>query len=242
MNRVPKLEWISLVYLALFVLAVLSPSIHTKGYFGLTETRLEELSIFLFGLAGLATFSVYERIVERRVKEKEEVEMDYNRAKKELIESYTYIGSVNRKIELLKKVTNTASLSVGDGKKLPKELFQAIAQNAAASIGADVALLRFVTCSKLRTDGEHMHASGGVRSVRVPNKDLQAIVDGGVQHAFIRSEDGLEFLCVPSDRKADTKAFMLLHLPNDQIQEIDVSLLKVFVNQADMLFTSPQGV
>lgn len=236
MNRGPKLEWISLIYLALFVLAVLSPSIWTSGFFGLSETRLEELSIFLFGLAGLATFSVYERMVERRVKEKEEVELDYNRAKKELIESYTYIGSVNRKIELLKKATNTASLSVGDGKKQPKELFQALAQNAAASVGADFALLRFVTLAKMRTEGEFAHIANGVKTAKVPNKDLQAMIEGGVQHAFIRSEDGMEFLAVPSDRKSDCRAFLLLHLPNDQIQEIDVSLLKVFVNQADMLF------
>ncbi len=239
MNRGPKLEWISLIYLALFVMAVLSPSIWTHGIWGLSETRLEELSIFMFGLAGLATFSVYERMVERRVKEKEEVELDYNRAKKELIESYTYIGSVNRKIELLKKATNTASLSMAEGKKLPRELFQALAQNAAASIGADFAMLRFITLPKLRTEGEFVHIGNGVRAAKVPNKDLQAMIDGGVGHAFIRSEDAMEFLAVPSDRKTDCRAFLLLHLPNDQIQEIDFTLLKVFVNQADMLF-APQ--
>ena len=100
-KSVLRLEWISLVYLALFVLAVLSPSLISKGYFGIDERHVEEFFIFIFGLVGIATFSFYERIMEKKDREHEDAKNEYDRARKELIESYKYIGSVNRKIEVL---------------------------------------------------------------------------------------------------------------------------------------------
>lgn len=237
MMKVPKLEWVSLVYLLFFVLAVLSPSIHSKDRFGLPEERLEELSIFAFGIAGLATFAAYERIMERREKEREVVETGYARAKQELIESYAYIGSVNRKIELLKKVANDTSLTVDPSSKVPKELYTAIAMNACASAGAMSAMLRVLSVSKMRTEGEYVHHTGKDLVFKIHNRDLRDLHENRSGHAFIRSEDGKELLVVPADHTDDTKAFLLMHLEDDaeKIQEIDISLLKVFVNQAQML-------
>ena len=237
MIKAPKLEWISLVYLLFFVLAVLSPSLHTKDRFGLTEDRLEELSIFAFGIAGLATFAAYERIMEKREKERKEVETSYARAKQELIESYAYIGSVNRKIELLKKVANDTSLTIDASSKVPKELYTAIAMNACASVGALSAVLRVMAVSKLRTEGEYVHHTGNNLVFKIPNKDLRDLHENGSRHAFIRSEDGKEILVVPADHTDDTKTFLLLWLEDsaEKIQEVDVSLLKVFVNQAQIL-------
>ena len=92
MKKGLRIEWISIIYLIFFVLAVLSPSIHTRPLFGLSETQLEELTIFLFGIAGLITFAAYERLMEKREKERKETDENLHRAKQELIESYAYIG------------------------------------------------------------------------------------------------------------------------------------------------------
>lgn len=236
MKKTPRLEWISVIYLVFFVLAVLSPSIHTRAMFGLSETQLEELTIFAFGIAGLVTFAAYERVMERREKEQEEREVDYTRAKRELIESYAYIGSVNRKIELLKKAANETSKTVAGSGSVAKDVLMALAMNAGASVGADGTLIRFVDLERLRTEGEYLHAAGQNVVFRVPNKDLKGLHDRGVSHAFIRSEDGEEVLVVPSDHTAGTKAYALLKLDSEQVRELDVSLLKVFVNQAQLLY------
>ncbi|MCC6563523.1 hypothetical protein IT087_01375, partial [Candidatus Uhrbacteria bacterium] len=55
-------------------------------------------------------------------------------------------------------------------------------------------------------------------------------------HAFVRSEDCKEVLVVPSDHKESGRAFLLLTLDSEHIQELDVPLLKVFANQAEMLY------
>ncbi len=236
-GRPSRLEWISFLYLLFFVLAILSPSLYAHGYFGLSQVTLEELTIFAFGMAGIITFSIYERIMERRDEEQQQVEDSYQKIKNELIESYTYIGSVNRKIELLKKLADQTSLSLVHQKQFPKELFQALVANASASVGARAALLRFVDVEKLRTDREFLHhASGKGESFRVANKDLRALHERKESYAFVRSEDQEDVLVVPSDHVGTLKAYLLLRLDQRQISEVDTSLLKVFVNQAEMLF------
>lgn len=235
MKKGSRIEWISIIYLVFFVLAVLSPSIHSRAFFGLSETQLEELTIFAFGIAGLLTFAAYERMMERREKERAQTDADYGRVKRELIESYAYIGSMNRKIELLKKVANDTSLAAGQGKQ-HKDLFYAVAQNACAAVGAEAVLIRFMSPEPLRTEAEFMHQAGSQVVIKVPNKDLLTLKQQGSSHAFVRSEDGREVLVVPSDHKESGRAFLLLTLDSEQIQELDIPLLKVFANQAEMLY------
>lgn len=230
-----RVEWVSILYLFFFVLAVISPSIHTRPMFGLTETQLEELTIFIFGIAGLLTFATYERIMERRDREREQVDADYGRVKGELIESYAYIGSMNRKIELLKKVTNDASLAAGNGKH-HKDLFQALAENACAAVGADSALIRFVHPEPIRTVAEFFHSTSSKAQFKVANKDLIQLKQKDSSHAFVRSEEGKEILVILSDHKEAGRAYILLTLDSEHIQEVDIPLLKVFANQAEMLY------
>ncbi|HVM90876.1 MAG TPA: hypothetical protein VMU11_03200 [Verrucomicrobiae bacterium] len=234
MKKPQRIEWVSLLYLLFFVLAVLSPSLITHAMFGLTETQLEELTIFSFGIAGLLTFSAYERLMERREQEAAKADADYGRVKRELIESYAYIGSMNRKIELLKKVANEASLAT-EKHKQDKELFMAVAQNASAAIGAKAALIRFVSHEPLRTEAEFSQAHGQSQ-FKIANKELVSLKQSGASHAFLRTEDGHEVLVVPSDHREQGRAYLLLTLDGDHIQELDVPLLKVFANQAEMLY------
>jgi len=234
--RQKPLEWISLVYLLFFVLAVFAPSLYGHGYFGLSQTALEEGTIFLFGIAGIASFALYERLMERREREREQAKSQYQRAQVELMESYAYIGSVNRKIELLKQLANDTTNTLAAQRHVTKDLFQSLMANACSSVGAETALLRFVDNARLRTEREFLH-NGQSFVFRVSNRDLLTIYDRKLSHSFVLSEDKKEILVVPSDRaEGELKAYLLLYFPGQRIQEIDASLLKVFVNQADMLY------
>lgn len=236
LRNTKRLEWISLVYLLFFVLTVLSPSIYTRDYFGISQTTLEEITIFVFGIAGLLTFSLYERYMERREREREQVQMDYHRAKKELMESYAYIGSVNRKIELLKNMANDTS-TVMNGRRPPKDLLQSLAANACAAAGAKCALLRFVELDPLRTEGEFTHEQEGKFAFRIANKDLKHVHDQSLTHAMLESEDRKKIVVIPSDRsRGPFKAYLLLHVGEILPEDFDVSLLKIFVNQAEALY------
>jgi hypothetical protein len=241
-SRSWRFAWMVVVYLVCFALAVFAPTLHTQGRFGLTETAIEEATIFLFGMVGLWVFLSYGRLMEEQTGEVSEVQHNHEKTKKELIESYAYIGSVNRKIELLKKVSNQTSLNFMRGKGWPKDLYQALVTHASASVGAKACLLRIVDTVALRTETEHAHVTGNQFVFKVSNKDLLAVPARGVSHAFIAAEDGKELLVIPSEGGNASKAFLLLILDENQIPEIDVSLLKVFANQAEMLHRQRGGV
>jgi hypothetical protein len=231
-----RLEWISLVYLALFVLAVLSPSLVTRGILGIDERHVEEILIFAFGIVGLATFSIYQRLMERKEEEHEEAKSEYERAKRELVESYRYIGAINRQIEVLKGVTNQTSKNIVEQHHLSKELLASLVANAAACVGAKAALIRYVELEKLRTHHEVLHAMSGVQGFKIHNRDLKKMHDAGASYAYLRSDDGQEVLVIPSDHEtAAIKAYLLVVPEAAQASAADTSLLKVFANQAQLL-------
>lgn len=235
-RSVLRLEWISLVYLALFVLAVLSPSLVKHDFFGIAESHVEEVMIFLFGIVGLATFSIYQRIMERKEKEHEDAKTEYERAKRELVESYRYIGAINRQIEVLKRVTNQTSLNILGKDHLTKDLLTSLIANAAAAVGAKSALIRYVELEKTRTHHEVAFSLEKGQTFKIHNRDLKKLHETGAAHAYLRSDDGQEVLVIPSDHEnAPIKAYLLVVPQSTQTTISDTSLLKVFANQAQLL-------
>ncbi len=232
-----KPEWISLVYLLFFVLAVLSPSLVRNGYFGIPEEHVEEVLIFIFGISGLMVVSLFERMMEKRLKERDEAVTQSERAVKELLESYKYIGSVNRQIDVLKTLVNQTSLSIVGSEAYEKDLMKSIMSNAAVSVNAKGVLVRFIELEKLRTDREYYHESLNGKPLKVANKELRNLHQYGSTHAFMRTEDGREILAIPSDRKdSSIKAYLLLLVDAGQVTDIEISLLKVFANQAELVY------
>ena len=143
---------------------------------------------------------------------------------------------MNRKIELLKRVANETSLTLFEAKTIPKDVLQELVKHTASSIGAEAALFRFVDIDSLRTEGEFIHSPEGGIVFRVANKELKLLHERKLSHAFVRTLDNREVLVIPSDREDGPKAYCLLHLEGKHIQELDISLLKVFTNQAEALF------
>ncbi|MFH1620969.1 MAG: hypothetical protein ABIB04_02695 [Patescibacteria group bacterium] len=236
-NKIFHIEWISLVYLTLFVLAVFSPKIIKHTYFSFEEETVEELLIFVFGLAGILIFSLYQRLIEHKEREREVVENEREKIKRELVESYKYIGSINRQVNVLKNIANKTSLEIVEKDKFTKDILVSLLANAAASVGTKTAFVRFLDLERGRTSHEVLHSLEGVSSLKVSNKDLIQIHDTGVSQAFITSECGKKLFVVPSDhREVPEKAFLLTLLDPSLAEEIDTSLLKVFVNQAELIY------
>ncbi|MBU1348504.1 hypothetical protein KJ781_00330, partial [Patescibacteria group bacterium] len=151
-NPIIRLEWVSLVYLALFVMAILSPRIVSQRMFGIHEETFEEVFIFLFGIAGLLTFSIYQRVMERKEQEHEATENERERIKRELVESYQYIGSMNRQMNVLKELANQTSIEIVEKDSMSKDIIASLLANAAASVGAQTAFIRYIDLERGRTD------------------------------------------------------------------------------------------
>lgn len=238
-ERSNKFQWISVVYLVLFVMAVFSPSIVRGGLFGVSEQHIEEILIFLFGVAGLAIFMLYERLMERAEKEHNKIQDTFERVKRELVSSYQYIGSLNRQLDTLKQLTNDTSVSIYEQNKISKDLLHSLVRAASGSVGGKAGVLRFVHLDKLRTEAEFHHkpeGNGQSAVDKVSNKELKRIHDQGIKFDKLVTENR-QWLVIPSDRQVgEVKAFMVLdHVPA-VFEEFDPSVLKVFVNQAELVF------
>lgn len=232
-----RFEWVSLIYLGLFLLAVMTPSIVTHPIWGLSQPRIEEILIFLFGAAGLATFSIYERLMEHRMRERDAAVESAERVMKELVESYRYIGSVNRQLEVLKKHMNQTSLQLVGRRAYWKDLLQSLTANAAAAAAAPTAVLRFVELDRLRTDREIYHRLDGKTQIKIANRELKRLHDEHASHATLVAENGDAILAIPSDNEhGSIKAFLLLAIPPDSGGQTEISLLKVFANQAELIY------
>lgn len=157
-------------------------------------------------------------------------------AKKELVSSYQYIGSVNRQLEVLKKLVNDTSVSMYDQAKLSKDLLKSLVTAASVSFGGAPAVLRFVYLEKLRTDREFTHPNGNSNHslpFNVSNKDLKAAHDLGSVTKV--THENKQLILVPSDsRNGSLKAFLVIQ--DTQNSDFDVSVLKVFVNQAELVY------
>lgn len=224
-----------MLYLLLFVLAVLSPSLIRHDFFGISEDHVEEVLIFFFGLTGLVVFGLYERLVEHKDQEHVEVVTNLDRTKRELVESYEYIGAVNRQVEALKKLANQTAGSIDAEQHLRKELFRSIAASAAALVRSEHGAIRFVSLNKLRTLKEFL-VDPNV-AIPISNKDLLEVHLRDRSHHFVRDEQGRNVLVIPSSRKdMDAKAFLLLPTTMQDKLEIDGGFLRVYANQAELLY------
>lgn len=139
------------IYLALFIVAVLVPDLIRGNFYFLSETRAEELLIFLLGMAGFLIFvfkehqlSIHEEAAKKNAKK-------LFRATKDLAESYGYIGEVNRKMEILMQI----GLGLADKAELTKakekEIYIAIINAANAILKSKSTCLRFVDTKNVRT-------------------------------------------------------------------------------------------
>ncbi len=238
-KQTKRFESISFIYLLFFVLAVMTPSIVSRDYFGISQTVLEETLIFVMGLASLMTVLIYERIMEKRLQEKEAATQNADRVTKELAESYKYIGSINRQLDLLKKLANETSLSLVTANAYWKDLLQSLASNAASCVDASRVLIRFVDLDTLRTDREIFFQPNSNIPLKLSNKELRNVQTNGSPHAFAMNEEGCELLIVPSDRiGAKIRTFLIVEVDSSQISDADISFVKVFANQAELVYTS----
>lgn len=141
-------------YLIIFILAVLVPDVVRTDFYFLTETRLEELLIFLLGMAGFLIFIFKERQLFIQKEEKAKSQKRLKQTAKDLVDSYSYIGEVNRKMDILMQVGLGLSDRSAINKNKEKEIYHTIIGAASSLTKAKCSHLRFMDIKSRRTKRE----------------------------------------------------------------------------------------
>lgn len=90
------------IYLILFILIIFTPEVVSEGVLFFREEDLESLIIFGFGLIGLLLYIGKESALMRVIREKLSLQQESNQIRKDLVQSYSYIGEMNRHLDILK--------------------------------------------------------------------------------------------------------------------------------------------
>lgn len=89
------------IYLILFGFAVVTPALVRREASGIPEESVEAITIFLFGAIGYFIYFAKERAILRHISEKLRLQRERHDMTRDLSDSYSYIGEVNRKMDLM---------------------------------------------------------------------------------------------------------------------------------------------
>jgi hypothetical protein len=98
------------IYLGLFVITLTIPIFIEGNLTYLDEDTAESLLILLVGTAGFLIYVIKEKSLLRHVKEKLWIQQKNSAITKDLSQSYSYIGEVNRKLDIVKSLTKKLPL------------------------------------------------------------------------------------------------------------------------------------
>jgi hypothetical protein len=98
------------IYLILFVVTLTIPIFIEGDLSYLDEDTAESLLILLVGTAGFLIYIIKEKSLLHHVKEKLWIQQKNSAITKDLSQSYSYIGEVNRKFDIVKNLTKKLPL------------------------------------------------------------------------------------------------------------------------------------
>lgn len=195
------------------------------------EIRAEEILIFLMGALAFLIFIKNERQIIFQKKEKEKDEKKIEQAVKDLVESYSYIGEVNRKMDILMGIALGLSDQKALSKKDEKETYMSIVNAAGLLLKADLVSLRFVNIKTWQSSKEFRSEGKGKL---VKNTELAKMKESvGVQKIK-------ECLIISSSKEIkEVKSFLVIcgYDPEEESSPKNIEILKVFASQALFLYS-----
>ncbi|OGI22304.1 MAG: hypothetical protein A2808_00895 [Candidatus Moranbacteria bacterium RIFCSPHIGHO2_01_FULL_55_24] len=214
------------IYLTLFVLVILTPKLIGTSFWLFQEDDLEALLIFLLGALGFFIYIAKEKALLRLFKEKLLLQKQTNIISRDLSDSYSYIGEMNRKFDIVKDLAFRLPKEVlevlGEGKK---HTYQSILDAASMLSKTDEVSLRFVNVKEKKM----------LKVVETEAKMFQ----GFDAEALLREKKHFwvtdMVTCVCSPREAGGVLAFLLFAKRGNHDE-DIELFQILASEALLLY------
>lgn len=218
------------IYFVLFVLLLVHPHFITGHIFSLPQAFAQSLVTFV--LVGIA--SVVYLLHTYEIWKKKKAELELLDSSDKLVEAYEYIGTVNRRLPLLKEVTTGVLNRSKKSKKSKKKIIEDLLATATISLAhASWGTFRFVEVAHNRTLHEFVHISKDTRNPRykIDNKKLFTLRN----HANrIFKIDDLYVLST-SDTRNFIQCFFIFPKGENNIKD-ESPTLQAIVDQAQLLY------
>ena len=220
------------IFSILFLIVVLIPDIVRGGILLLSEERAEELAIFILGAITFLIFIQNEKKTTLHKKEKEKNQKKMDQTVKDLIDSYNYIGEVNRKMDILMGVVLGLSDNSILDKNKEREVYESIINATNFLLKAKTTIIRFVDLRNNKTEKEINFQTNGNKAI--PNKDLTSMGE----NINVKKQD--EMLIVSSPQKIKNMKVYLIISGYDEEEESkpkNMEILKLFASQSIFLYS-----
>lgn len=220
------------IYLALFVLAILTPQFISGERSFLREEDIEALLIFCFGTFGFMVYLAKEKTFLKVFREKLHLQKQTNMITRDLSDSYSYIGEMNRKLDIVKDFIIDSPKAVASAlDKKEQDLYASLLETVSLLGKTDQVVLCFVNTRKKSM--EKVFEKNAKPSF-APHLDPKTLLAEG--KFFWEQED---YAVVRSPRQArGIAAFLIFSKTMNHIEDIDV--FKVLVSQALLVYVLEQ--
>jgi hypothetical protein len=222
------------IFAILFAVAVMIPDVIRGGISFLVEERVEEVAIFILGSVAFLTFIQNERRIVFQKKEKEKTQKKMDQAVKDLVDSYSYIGEVNRKMDILMEVAlGLADHSILDRKK-EKETYESIINAANFLLKAASTTIRFVNIKTNKTEKEVRLLENIGQNLAIYNKDLANMEE----NINVKKQNGTLIISSPQKIKS-VKSYLIIegYDEGEEGKPKNMEILKLFASQAVFLYS-----
>ena len=222
-----------ITYVTLFVGLLLMP--HFSTHLGpIPRNYVESLvTLILFWIA-YAAYLLHNRELERQRQRILEAEEHSRISEKKLVESFEYIGKVNRKLPLLKSLSSDLLIENKPTKKSRGKILHTLLATAVVSIAsANWGLFRFVEVATGRTTREVVHTAKSYLLLKYPVRNADLVKSRAHQGKWKENRD---FYIVPlSDLNAPVQVFLVLPKSSPRVSD-EYPLLQAITDQAQLFY------
>lgn len=214
------------IYLVIFIAMVLTPEVITRGIFFLNQESLETVTIFLLGSTGFLLYLWKEKQAREHLLDKLRIQREATKISRDLMDSYSYIGEINRKLDILKNIALGLPETSTFTPEQRQELYNSIIEAVSVLGKCDIFILRFIHCEKGTLEKEIRIGKPGFDVADC----LSLVEDEKTVHHF----EQCSVIRAPKTMDA-YGAFIILG--NKRASLEDAEILKALASQALFLFT-----
>lgn len=132
------------IHTFLFTAMVFVPTYITDGVFSLSLLQTQEYVILMLGGLAHMLFYFQNKTLRKAMLEKTAFEQKASRTSRDLVNSYSYIGEINRKVDILKQMVFDGPLAIKRGKGNKEEMYQSIIEAIHAFTKSSSVAIRIV--------------------------------------------------------------------------------------------------
>lgn len=211
---------------------VLTPGIVKDPFFLLSEENAEEAIIFLLGIVGFLIFNYKEKQLSFNLKEKLKIQREIGKTSKDLAQSYSYIGEINRKLEILNnislKLAEAPSFTPAKKKKIRDLILEAI--KVLSKTNKFVIYFANLNSKKIlnEIEGKNKKSFPEIENLIFSLKSERNLIEVN-NYLIIKSAKNI----------SGAYAFIVIRIRDKRMLE-NVELLKTLASQSLLLFSLPE--